>query len=298
MNFRRIALFELLKVVPNGKVVSYKEVAEVIKLPSARLVGRYLRMNNQKYEIPCYKVVRSDGSLASGYKFGGRLQQKKLLESEGIGFIGEKVEKDFFWRPGKVLREYLRLILNFGLPGDWPWFSEERYTKDEIIISSVLTQNTSWKNVERAMQNLRGKGANSLISIQKMKIKVLESLIRPAGFFRRKAKALKNLSDLILGRSYRYFEKSELEEVKEFLLSLRGIGKETADTILLYAFDRLIFVIDVYTIRFLRSKFSEEKIKNYSQAQKFFSQTLPKDLNLYKNYHALIVEAGKRGFKS
>ncbi len=286
--------FELLRLIPRGKVISYKKFSQALGLSNPRLVGRILQKNEDKLKIPCYKVVRSDGKLSKGYKFGGASEQKKLLQAEGVRFSpkGVRIAKRFFFSPTKVLSMYFSLVKKYGIPPDWPWTGKGRYTQDQIIISSVLTQNVSWRNVEKAMLRLRDKNLITLEDLVQAEESLLLDCIKPAGFFQRKYKALRSLARYILDKGRDYFEKKPLSQARAELLGLYGIGPETADTILLYGFNRKTFVIDAYTKRFVEKNL-KIKIKNYDSLKKFFEQNIPCDLALYKNYHALIVIWGK-----
>ena len=186
------------------------------------------------------------------------------------------------------------LFERYGPQGWWPLHgkhSGKQPSSDrevfEIIIGAVLTQNTSWNNVEKALWNLRSNGMISRQKIAESDEKVIANLIRPAGYYNQKARKLKIVA------------KSKAKTRKE-LLDLWGIGPETADSIMLYAFGKPYFVIDAYTKRiFSRIGIKiEKKGKNYSEWQDFFMSNLPKNIELYKEYHALIVEHAKRHCRS
>ncbi|QWK20655.1 MAG: endonuclease III domain-containing protein [Hydrogenobacter thermophilus] len=190
---------------------------------------------------------------------------------------------------------YEKLLDLYGYQNWWP--IDEEYHKnmgtdprDEVIISAVLTQNTSWKNVERALERIKREGILSLEFVRSVDEKTLQDLIRPAGFYTLKSKRLKELA-LFMNptEKVKYVSRGDL-------LKIKGIGRETADVILLYAGGRLYFVIDKYTQRFMERfyglKGSYESLKN------FFEENLPKDVKVYKEFHALMDEHAKRFCKS
>jgi len=163
-------------------------------------------------------------------------------------------------------------------------------SRDEIIIGAVLTQNTSWKNVEKSLENLKRYGELSLEFVRKVSLEKLKELIRPSGFYNQKAIRLKTVAEFI----------NPTDRVKtlsrEELLRVKGIGPETADAILLYAGERLSFVIDKYTQRFIKRFMNLEG--DYHRLKNFFESNLPQDLGVYKEFHALIDEHAKRYCRS
>ncbi|MCX7759859.1 MAG: endonuclease III domain-containing protein [Hydrogenothermaceae bacterium] len=180
-----------------------------------------------------------------------------------------------------MIFDIYRLLLDyFGFQNWWPVHQGQDKVV-EITVGAVLTQNTSWKNVERAIENLIYKDTLSFEKILKMPIEELEYLIKPAGFYKRKSLTLKEVSKLFLNSK---------EINRQNLLTIKGVGKETADSILLYALDKPYFVIDSYTKRvFSRVGFCEEDI-SYDELQKVITNSIPKDLEIYKEFHALIVQ--------
>jgi endonuclease-3 related protein len=187
-----------------------------------------------------------------------------------------------------MMRPYGKLLERYGHQHWWP--ADSRY---EVVVGAVLTQNTNWRNVEKALENLKARDALSEEAILEMPLSELERLIRPSGFFRQKAERLK-----LTTRKWLELKDSKRSTMglRDEWLSVKGIGRETADSILLYAMDRLIFVIDAYTRRFCKSELGKE-FKKYDEYRSFFESALPKDLELYKEYHALIVEWGKENSK-
>lgn len=145
-----------------------------------------------------------------------------------------------------------------------------------------------------AINNLKRAKINSLKDICRLDLKKLEDLIKPSGFYKTKAQYLFNLAKFIVERdgSMARMEKAELKELREKLLKLKGIGPETADSILLYALDKSIFVIDEYTRRLVKKHHLADKT-DYQFLQKLFEGNLRKDYRLYQDFHALIVINGK-----
>ncbi|TNF55589.1 endonuclease III domain-containing protein [bacterium] len=192
----------------------------------------------------------------------------------------------------QVLMEiYRRLYRAFG-PQHW-WPGE---TPFEVAVGAVLTQNTSWGNVEKAIENVKQKKALRSSSLHRMRHKELAKLIKPAGYFNIKAKRLKEFLNFLV---YQY--KGSMEAMKEVdtdllrkeLLGVHGIGPETADSILLYALQRPVFVIDAYTRRvLLRHGLVTENV-TYDELQKIFHTNLAADTVLFNEYHALFVRLGK-----
>jgi endonuclease-3 related protein len=186
---------------------------------------------------------------------------------------------------------YQRLSSRFG-PRHW-WPGE---TPLEIMVGAVLTQNTAWKNVEKAIRALKGTGNLSLSALYQIPPDKLANLIRPAGYYNLKAGRLKNLIAFVYEESEgdldRFFN-GEVEFLRSRLLSVKGIGPETADSILLYAGGLPTFVVDAYTFRMLsRHRLIEEK-SSYERVRRLFMEHLPSQPALYNEFHALIVELGK-----
>ncbi len=187
-----------------------------------------------------------------------------------------------------LLEIFNRLYKKFGEQHWWP-----ADTKDEVVIGAVLTQNTAWNNVEKAIANLKKAGVLSLSDIARVNEELLKELIKPAGFFNQKALYLKNVAYFIKNHGgFPHLSKKSTHELRKMLLSVKGVGKETADSILLYAFERPVFVVDAYTKRVVsRHKLSEDL--TYDNIQKLFMENLPLDVNLFNEYHALIVKLAK-----
>ena len=195
----------------------------------------------------------------------------------------------------RLLLIYNRLFARFG-PQRW-WPAE---TACEMIVGAVLTQNTAWRNVEKAIANLRARNLLDLFALHRVADADLAAAIRPSGFFNLKTRRLKALVGWIVRRYGGLIERmfsEETEALREELLAVEGIGPETADSILLYAGRRPIFVIDAYTRRiFLRHGFINEA-DDASAIQDIFMKHLPHDAALFNEYHALIVRTAKEHCK-
>lgn len=179
---------------------------------------------------------------------------------------------------------YEKLLCQFGHINWWP-----AETPFEVVAGAVLTQQTKWENVERAIKNLKENGLMAEGPIAMAELEKLEGFVRCTGFYRQKAKRLKEVSTFFY-ENPGIFNKP-VDELRKTLLSLKGIGEETADSIVLYAAEKPKFVIDAYTKRICRCMGIDE---NYGKLQSRFECSLPQDVPLYKEFHALIVEYGKR----
>jgi len=190
------------------------------------------------------------------------------------------------------LDEYYNSLFTALGPQHW-WPGE---TEFEIIVGAILTQNTSWTNVERAISNLRSAGLLSPTAIERAPVRRLENLIRCSGYFRQKARKLKAFCRFLRteyrGSLKRMFEAPTIA-LREKLLGVFGIGPETADSILLYAGDHPVFVVDAYTKRMLlRHGWIGDKAK-YEDVRWMFERQSPGDSRRFSEFHALIVNAGK-----
>ena len=186
---------------------------------------------------------------------------------------------------------YKKLYAFFG-PQHW-WPAEEPF---EVMVGAVLTQNTSWSNVEKAIGNLKARKVLGPKPLFKMPLARLAAFIRPAGYYNIKAERLKNFLRFFFN-SYqgdiKKISSASTEKLRRELLSINGIGPETADSILLYALGRAVFVVDAYTRRILlRHGFSSED-NDYDKVQAFFMRRLKHSAGLFNEYHALLVKTGK-----
>jgi len=190
----------------------------------------------------------------------------------------------------QILEIYNHLFRHFG-PQNW-WPGE---TKLEITVGAVLTQNTNWHNVEKAITNLKMAGLLSLPSLSEIPAEILAQQIKPSGYYNLKAKRLKNLISAI-GQSdadLENFLAADLEALRDSLLAVKGIGPETADSIILYAAEKPIFVIDAYTHRVLLRHNLIWEESDYYEMQELFMTSLPEEAEIYNEYHALLVRLGK-----
>jgi endonuclease-3 related protein len=192
----------------------------------------------------------------------------------------------------KKLTEIYQLLLGRFGPQHW-WPGESEF---EIMVGAILTQNTNWGNVEKAIVNLKSAELLSPETLHNVEIKDLAELIRPAGYFNVKAKRLKNLIDWLsanYGGELTRLESLDTEQLRSELLAIKGVGRETADSILLYALNREIFVVDAYTARVAIRHRLIELEADYEQLRDLFQSNLPQDVQLFNEYHALLVRVGK-----
>ena len=196
----------------------------------------------------------------------------------------------------KIKSVYQKLNKKYGHQGWWPLSKNSLHSKHhngpprnnrdrfEIIVGAILTQNTSWKNVEKAIYNLNKAKVLDSEKIRKIDVNKLAKLILHAGYYNQKAATMKRMADFFLKNK---------NPTRQQLLAVKGIGPETADSILLYAYEHPVFVIDAYTKRiFSRLGECDENCK-YGELQEIF-MGMPKDVEVFKQYHALIVEHAKK----
>lgn len=191
----------------------------------------------------------------------------------------------------KFTEIYALLSDHFGPQGWWPGDSPF-----EIMVGAVLTQNTNWENVRKAIANLKEAGMLSFSALSTLPIDELARLIQPSGYFNIKAKRLMNLLVMLSERYEGRLElllAEELTVARDALLSVKGIGPETADSILLYAANHPIFVVDTYTHRIFSRHHLIPEESDYHSLQEEFHDRLPAQSALYNEYHALIVALGK-----
>lgn len=186
---------------------------------------------------------------------------------------------------------YTRLSKHYG-PTHW-WPGDSPF---EVAVGAILTQNTAWSNVEKAIVNLKRERLLTPRRMFEAPLAKLEDAVRPSGYYRQKAERLRIFCAFLL-KGYRgrmsQLAARPLAELREALLSLKGIGPETADDMLLYACDKPIFVVDAYTIRiFHRAGLVTEDVR-YEALQRLMHEYLPATLHVYKEYHGLLVWTGK-----
>lgn len=186
---------------------------------------------------------------------------------------------------------YKKLLAYFG-PQHW-WPGE---TPFEVAVGAILTQNTNWGNVEKAINNLKQKKILDPHILHGMPVHQLADIIRPAGYFNIKSKRLKNFIRLLIEEYAGNVKNMKLSDhaiVREKLLCVNGIGPETADSILLYALGKPVFVIDAYTRRVLSRHGIIGSGESYTSFQDLFHSTLKEDVKLFNEFHALFVRVGK-----
>lgn len=191
----------------------------------------------------------------------------------------------------RITKIYKTLYKAFGpqhwWPGDTPF---------EVAVGAILTQNTNWGNVEKAIANLKKEGVLSARKLHELPVERLAQLIRPAGYFNVKARRLKAFLDFLMENykgSLQKMRSGDVHKLREELLSVNGIGPETADSILLYALEKPVFVIDAYTKRILSRHSIMGQDESYGKFQELFHSAIKKDVRLFNEYHALLVMTGK-----
>lgn len=186
----------------------------------------------------------------------------------------------------KITDLYNILRKTYGFQNWWP-----AKTDFEVIVGAILTQNTLWANVEKSIKNLENNKLLTAKAMYEVSSEKLEDIIRSSGYYKQKAKKLKNFLDYF--KTYNFNIKNirvkDMEIVREELLSIWGIGRETADSILCYSFNMKSFVVDTYTKRlFFRLGFTEENIY-YEKLRKYIMDSVPSDIEYYKDFHGQIV---------
>jgi Uncharacterized protein related to Endonuclease III len=182
------------------------------------------------------------------------------------------------------------LLKKFGFQYWWPGES-----KFEIFVSAILTQQTSWKNVEKSIKLLKDNNLLKIEALSSIKLNKLENIIKSSGYYRQKAKKIKNICRSIL-KNYKSLDNlfnRDIQTLREILLNFNGIGRETADSIILYAAEKPIFVIDAYTKRIMYRVYNIDENIDYDLLRQYFEKELDTNLNLYKDIHAQFVALGK-----
>lgn len=189
-----------------------------------------------------------------------------------------------------LMEIYHSLYSHYGESKWWP-----ANTPFEVMIGAILTQQTLWRNVEKSIEKLKNAGLLEIKSLAKADITLIEICIKQSGFFKQKARRIKLLASHIHKHhkgNLREFFARDTDTIRTELLSLEGIGPETADSILLYADSKAKFVIDAYTYRIFK-RIGIDLLEKYDSTQKFFESRIPSDVKIYRNYHAFIVELAK-----
>ena len=209
----------------------------------------------------------------------------------GRGLINQTPTFRYMSTHQRIREFYSVLYEAYGSQGWWP--GEDTL---EIILGAILTQNTSWKNAKKAIDNLKREGLISVEGLRLISLDELAQLIRPSGYYNQKAVKVKNFIGFLVEEYGGDLGKMLSEDTKRFrskLLRIRGIGPETADSILLYAAKRPVFVVDTYTYRILLRHNLIGEETTYEEIQNLFMDSLPQDTGLFNEYHALLVKLGK-----
>ena len=191
-----------------------------------------------------------------------------------------------------ILKVYKSLLKEHGPRKWWPISDFTEPKEWEICIGAILTQNTAWRNVEKALSNLKNANCTTVDDILKIDVRKLRRLIKPSGFFNQKTKRLKIFSRYVAD-NFGSVENFLKTVTREELLEVNGIGHETADAILLYACNKPYFVVDAYTKRIFSRLGIINQSWKYEQVRELFENNLPKDVKVYQEYHALIVRHAK-----
>ncbi len=195
----------------------------------------------------------------------------------------------------RLLNIYEELFKTFG-PRHW-WPAE---TPFEVVVGAILTQNTAWTNVEKAIANLKERDLIHPERLASLDPGQLAGHLRPSGFFNVKTRRLRSFLTFFMntyGGSLDLMGRRGIGALREELLAVNGIGPETADSILLYALQKPIFVVDAYTRRIFHRLGLSSADASYDDLQGMFESALPRDLGLFNEYHALIVALGKNTCK-
>lgn len=280
--FRR-KIWQTLREIPYGETVTYREIAEKVgKSKAARAVGLACKCNPLPIIIPCHRVIGSNGKL-TGYA-GGLALKERLLILEGVRTTLPKGQT----LAPPLMQIYKILLSSYGKRNWWP-----AKTAFEMMVGAILTQNTAWSNVEKAIANFGERLAPQFID--SVSHEELVEIIKPSGYYNQKAVYLKALTAWFKKYDYDIGNvlKIEGQTLRQELLSVKGIGRETADSILTYALEKLYFVVDAYTKRILW-RLGYELPSTYDEIRLMIEKSIPKEVYLYNEFHALIVEHAKR----
>ncbi len=209
-----------------------------------------------------------------------------------LEYPGSDVSKGNDRPLGRQLAEVYRLLLNRYGPQHW-WPADDPF---EVIVGAILTQSAAWGNVEKAILNLKQAGALTPVSLRKLPLNELAGLVYPAGYYNAKALKIKSFVEHLWDAHQDSLEKLfslDVPSLRRELLSIHGIGPETADSIILYAARKPVFVIDAYTRRILSRLGLSPPRNDYSAFQELFMENLPTEEKLFNEYHALLVRHGK-----
>ncbi|MGQ9508266.1 MAG: endonuclease III domain-containing protein [Thermodesulfobacteriota bacterium] len=215
---------------------------------------------------------------------------KKVYGEKGLRRKEAKNLEALFFE-NQLMKIYNHLYKAFG-PRNW-WPAETAF---EVMVGAILTQNTSWRNVEKSIKALKEKGVLNPEGIRNLRRSELSLLIKSSGYYRIKAERLKAFVEFLFENydgDLNKMREEEIEKLRAKLLKVKGIGPETADSILLYGLKMPIFVVDAYTKRILSRHNLIPKEASYEEIQRFFMDHLPLEEGLFNEYHALLVHLGK-----
>lgn len=262
-------VWEELSNIPYGELRAYKDIAVAIGNPKAsRAIGMANNRNPIPLIIPCHRVVGSNNKLI-GYAYGLDLKTD-LINHETVSLV------------------FNRMLEYYGNLNWWP-----AQTDFEMMMGAILTQNTTWTNVEKALANF----IHPILPeyIMDMSYEELSVKIRPSGYYNQKALNIKELCKWYKLYDYNIDKarKRDKNELRKELLKVKGVGKETADSILVYALNKPSFVIDTYTRRIMH-RLGLDVPDNYDELRIMIERYLPENVNIYAEYHGLIVEHAKQ----
>ena len=189
-----------------------------------------------------------------------------------------------------VEKVYNMLLKKYGKQNWWPISGRFAPKELEICVGAILTQNTNWKNVEKALDNLIKAKKLSAEDIASTRLSALEKLLRPSGTYRQKARRIKDFANFIVNFDGDFYK----DVTRDQLLAVKGIGRETADSILLYACNKPYFVVDAYARRLFSQIGIIKGNEDYDEIRGLIEKNLLRDVHTYREFHALIVENGKK----
>ena len=210
------------------------------------------------------------------------MSERLIQTRSDIGIRGGQGQ----WRHDVILQLFHTL---FDIYGEQHWWSSKSGSRWEIVAGAILVQNTAWGNVEKSLANLEAAGLMSPERIISTPDDELREAIHPAGFFMQKSRYLKAVAEFFTAHEAEYLASDDIPVLRQHLLAVKGIGKETADDILLYAFKKPVFIIDAYTRRVAERHLHLDGKLPYEELQKIFMDALSPDVELYGEYHALIL---------
>jgi endonuclease-3 related protein len=267
-DFQKKVWLELTNI-PYGEVRSYKDIAlSTGNGKASRAVGMANNRNPIPIIIPCHRVIGANGKL-TGYAYGLPIKER-LINKE------------------LIINMFNTLSEQYGKLNWWP-----AKTDFEMMAGAILTQNTTWKNVEKALSNFEQDITPDLII--DMSVDKLAQLIKPSGYYNQKAINLKELAKWFTKykNDVRNTYSIDCKTLRTELLDIKGVGKETADSILVYALNKPSFVIDTYTRRILY-RTGIDIPTDYDKLRELIEDVIPEDINIYNEFHGLIVEHAKR----